>query len=62
MIREDYNKLILTKIIDTMYDYPDLRFGQILINLKILDFDKDGKIKDPFYEESKQTWERIKDT
>lgn len=69
--RKLYNKAIVDKLQELVEKYPDLRFGQILINTDILKISEnfigesnDGKqrnyiVDDPFYEESKDTWERM---
>lgn len=49
--RQMYNNLILEKIIEMVDKNPDLRFGQILNNLGI---------SDSFYEESKETFEKLR--
>ena len=44
-----------------MQCYPDWRFGQILFNAQFIIRKKDSlDIQDPFYEESTETWGRIK--
>ena len=69
--RKKYNKLILETLSKLVDKYPDLRFGQLLVNTDILKISEnfigesnDGKqrnyiVEDPFYEESKVTWERM---
>lgn len=68
MERQKYNKLILETISKLVEKYPDLRFGQILVNCDIIKYEPsvlcDGQredilIIDPFNEESKITWERM---
>ena len=64
MERQKYNKLILETLSKLVDKHPDLRFGQILCDseiLQYLDVDKYDKfvVKDPFYEESKTTWNRM---
>lgn len=65
MTRHDYNKLILDKISEYLDTYPDIRFGQALVNLKILEYSdiEDNKgfllVKDPFYEEPSKTYFKI---
>ena len=68
MERQKYNKLILETLSKLVEKYPDLRFGQILINCEIIRYEPevlcDGQrenvlIIDPFNEESKITWERM---
>lgn len=69
--RKKYNKLILETLSKLVDKYPDLRFGQLLVNTDILKISEnfigesnDGKhrnyiVDDPFNEESKITWERM---
>ena len=65
MERQKYNKLILGTLSKLVDKYPDLRFGQLLVNCTVIEqhFSKNyGEplfVKDPFYEESKITWERM---
>ena len=61
--RQDANLDILTIIEEAVMKYPDLRFGQILVNLGIIEYERCGDIpttKDPFNEESVVTLNRIK--
>lgn len=61
--RQDANLDILTIIEEEVMKYPDLRFGQILVNLGIIEYERcDGipTTKDPFNEESVVTLNRIK--
>lgn len=61
--RQDANLDILTIIEEAVMKYPDLRFGQILVNLDIIEYELCGNIpitKDPFNEESVITLNRIK--
>ena len=54
---------ILTIIEEAVMKYPGLRFGQILVNLDIIEYELCGDIpitKDPFNEESVITLNRIK--
>ena len=68
MERQKYNKLILETLSKLVEKYPDWRFGQILVNIGVIQYEKDVLIDgqredlltiDPFYEESKLTWERM---
>lgn len=59
MTRLEYNNLILDKLTQYLHKYPDIRFGQALVNLNIVKFNKYGSVDDPFYEESKVTFERM---
>ena len=69
MERQKYNKLILETLSKLVEKYPDLRFGQILVDCDIIKYEPsvlcDGQredilVIDPFNEESKITWERMK--
>ena len=60
--RKLYNRAIVDKLRELVEKYPDLRFGQILINAKIVQgiaTSKGFKCQDPFFEESKDIWERM---
>ena len=68
MERQKYNKLILETLSKLVEKYPDLRFGQILIDCDIIQYEKevlcDGQREnlltiDPFNEESEITWKRM---
>ena len=65
MERQKYNKLILETLSKLVEKYPDLRFGQILVDCNIIvyknDYDKVVPI-DPFYEEPEITWKRMKNS
>ena len=63
--RQSANLEILNKIEEIILNYPDLRFGQILVNLHIIEYERNtyDEIcipKDPFNEESIITLNRIK--
>lgn len=69
MERQKYNKLILERLSKLVNKYPDLRFGQILVNSEVIQLEEvllEGERQtvlkgiDPFYEEPKFTWERMK--
>lgn len=65
MSRKLYNVAIVEKLKELVNKYPDMRFGQILVNCDILQFipsDKQLLAKDPFYEEPEITWERVKNS
>lgn len=68
MERQKYNQKILEKLSKIIEEHPYLRFGQILVNYNIIELVPDkshGDVLialDPFNEESKVTWERMKDT
>ena len=61
--RQEANLEILNEIGVAIMNFPDLRFGQILANLDIIEYDYDvHKVtpKDIFYEEPVITLNRIK--
>ena len=69
MERQKYNKLILETLSKLVEKYPDLRFGQILVNSEVIQLEEvllEGERQtvlkgiDPFYEEPEFTWERMK--
>ena len=67
MERQKYNKLILERLSKLIDKYPDLRFGQILVNSNIIelvpDYNNTTMIAlDPFNEESKNIWNRMKNS
>lgn len=53
--RKDYNKEILHTLEGLIEALPDQRFGQIICNYILPDY----REKDPFFEESKTTLERL---
>jgi hypothetical protein len=62
MNRLEANTEILEKLWIAVSEYPDLRFGQILVMLKIVREDNEtmrGGWEDEFYLESKDLLERI---
>ena len=62
MTRQDYNKVILQLITEKVMSEPDLRFGQILINLKVLKTVNTANVpgvEDPFYEEPEVMLKRM---
>ena len=68
MERQKYNELILETLSKLVKKYPDLRFGQLLVDCDIIRYEKevlcDGQREnlltiDPFNEESRITWERM---
>lgn len=59
------NIQIVQKLSELIIKYPDQRFGQILINYGFIETETDLKtfktvVKDPFYEESIDTLNRVK--
>ena len=62
MNRQDYNKVILQLIADKIMMEPDLRFGQVLMDLRVLktvDIANVPVVEDPFYEEPKVMLKRM---
>lgn len=64
--RQQDNKTILRLLTAAVEKYPDLRFGQLLHSLRVLNMEEhdtpDGvfhTVKDPFYEESSVTLSRV---
>ena len=65
MERQKYNELILERLSKLVKKYPDLRFGQILVNSDIIelvpDYSNSAMVAlDPFNEEPEVMWERMK--
>ena len=63
MERQKYNKLILETLSKLVDKYPDLRFGQILVNADIIELVYNNTTMtalDPFNEESEITWKRMR--
>lgn len=60
--RQEYNLKLLDLIMEQVDRHPELRFGQILCNLGILQYDYNDQkqpVIDPFFDESKEIYERI---
>lgn len=61
--RKLFNTAIVRKLQELVEEYPDLRFGQILMCSGVLNsaVTSNGSIliDDPFFEEPKDTWERM---
>lgn len=63
--RQQANRDILAHLYTLVELYPDLRFGQILVNLDVIQYQIDPAsfdtigIKDPFHEESVETLQRV---
>lgn len=57
--RQINNFRILSELIQYSLLHPDLRFIQILWNLKVIDRNDDLEIKDRFYEEPEETLNRL---
>jgi len=63
MNRKLYNTAIVEKLKELINKYPDLRFGQILVDadiIKIVHCNDKPFAKDPYYEEPEVMWERMK--
>lgn len=60
-----YNKAIIDKLSELINKFPEQRFGQLLVNSDIIQYEPDilvdgqRKVIDPFYEESELTWKRM---
>ena len=64
--RQQANQEILRSIEEMVNKHPDLRFGQILVNLGIIEYEQNTYdetliTKDPFNEESVVTLNRMKE-
>ena len=62
MSRKQANRAILLELYNLIEKYPDLRFGQILVDCDIIGYDitdNGVEVIDPFYEESELTLNRI---
>lgn len=65
MSRLLYNKAIIDKLSELIDKFPEQRFGQLLVNSDIIQYEPDISIDgqreviDPFYEESELTWKRM---
>lgn len=62
MSRKQANRAILLELYNLIEKYPDLRFGQILVDCDIIRYDitdNGVEVIDPFYEESELTLNRI---
>lgn len=63
--RQEANVEILQMLGEAVMKYPDLRFGQILVNLGIIEYERNTYdetlvAKDPFNEESVVTLNRMR--
>ena len=59
--RQEANLRLLEIIQDYLEKYPSLRFGQVLVNLNILEpTDNTAVVKDPYYDEPMAMLDRIK--
>ena len=68
MSRKQTNRAILLELYNLIEKYPDLRFGQILVDCEIIKYEpsvlcegqrEDILVIDPFYEESEITLNRM---
>ena len=60
MNRQEYNRKIISKLSEIIEQNPDLRFGQILWNCKILYWeDSKYRVHDPHSDESEDIWNRM---
>ena len=63
--RQNVNLQILNKLHNYFLSHPDVRFGQALANLNIIEYDRTKltpEVIDPFFEESADTLEKVKNT
>ena len=59
-MRKEYNKKILKVLTKYLEENPEIRFGQALINLNILQNEKDKNVVfDPFSDESVDIYQRM---
>ena len=60
-----YNNTIINKLSELVQKYPEQRFGQLLVNSDMIQYESDisvdeqREVIDPFYEESELTWKRM---
>lgn len=65
MSRLLYNKAIIDKLSELIDKFPEQRFGQLLVNSDIIQYEPDisvdgqREVIDPFYEESELIWKRM---
>lgn len=65
MSRLLYNKAIIDKLSELIDKFPEQRFGQLLVNSDIIQYEPDilvdgqREVMNPFYEESELTWKRM---
>ena len=63
--RQNANLQILNKLRDYFLAYPDIRFGQAIANLNIIEYDRTKltpEVIDPFFEESADILEKVNET
>ena len=59
-MRKEYNEKILEVLTKYLEENPEIRFGQALINLNILQYKKDKYVVfDPFSDESVDIYQRM---
>ena len=59
-MRKEYNEKILKVLTKYLEENPEIRFGQALINLNILQIEKDKNVVfDPFSDESVDIYQRM---
>lgn len=61
MTRQDFNNLILEELKFIAKANPSLRFHQLLFCCNLLHL-TNGKVDDPFYMESEDAWEKLKNS
>lgn len=57
-----YNSLILEALVDYLNNNPQVSFGQALVNLNIIKYkftNNEVSVRDPFYEESEDTFKYL---
>jgi len=66
-IRKEYNEKILKELTDYLTKYPEIRFGQALINLNIIEIDRENstllfgpQYKDPYNDEPITIYNRLR--
>lgn len=57
--RQYANLQILEHLRDYVLAHPDIRFGQMLANTRIIRYDDENNVIDPFYEESVDTFTNL---
>lgn len=63
--RQTANLQILDMLKNYFLAYPDMRFGQALANLNVIEYDRSKltpEVVDPFYDESVDILQRVSDT
>lgn len=60
-MRKEYNEKIFKVLTEYLEENPEIRFGQALINLNILQYEKDKNVVfDPFSDESVDIYQRMR--